>query len=65
MIKMKKIIKYWMESRKGAIFMVKDIILNKAQIIERCWERINEEYDNNEENLKNYTTLIDNIFVVR
>ena len=45
--------------------MVKDIILNKAQIIERCWERINEEYDNNEENLKNYTTLIDNIFVVR
>lgn len=35
--------------------MVRDIILNKAQIIERCWERINEEYDNNEENLENYT----------
>lgn len=35
--------------------MVKDVILNKVQIIERCLARINEEYDNNEENLKNYT----------
>lgn len=35
--------------------MVKDIILNKAQIIERCLERINEVYDNNEENLGNFT----------
>ena len=32
-----------------------DIILNKANIIERCINRINEEYENNPENLKNYT----------
>jgi uncharacterized protein YutE (UPF0331/DUF86 family) len=44
-----------MELRKGGIFLVRDIILNKVQIIERCLERINEEYDNNEENLRNYT----------
>ncbi|WP_078430234.1 type VII toxin-antitoxin system HepT family RNase toxin [Alkalihalobacterium alkalinitrilicum] len=32
-----------------------DVIINKANIIERCLKRINEEYDNNPENLKNYT----------
>lgn len=32
-----------------------DVIINKAQIIDRCIIRINEEYDNNKENLKNYT----------
>lgn len=35
--------------------MVDDIILNKIEVIERCLKRINEEYDNNPENLKNYT----------
>jgi len=35
--------------------MNKDIILNKARTIERCLQRIYEEYDNNPENLKNYT----------
>lgn len=29
-----------------------DIILNKASIIERCFKRIKEEYQNNPENLK-------------
>ena len=29
-----------------------DVIINKAQIIDRCIIRINEEYDNNKENLK-------------
>lgn len=32
-----------------------DVILNKAAVIERCIKRINEEYDNNPENLKNFT----------
>ncbi|AGY77291.1 type VII toxin-antitoxin system HepT family RNase toxin [Clostridium autoethanogenum] len=32
-----------------------DVILNKISAIERCIKRINEEYDNNTENLKNYT----------
>ncbi|MBP2031339.1 uncharacterized protein YutE (UPF0331/DUF86 family) [Clostridium algifaecis] len=32
-----------------------DVILNKISVIERCIKRINDEYDNNPENLKNYT----------
>ncbi|RMD04321.1 DUF86 domain-containing protein [Clostridium autoethanogenum] len=32
-----------------------DVILNKISVIERCINRINEEYKNNPENLKNYT----------
>ncbi len=35
--------------------MMKDVIYNKAQIIERCIDRIHEEYEGNEKNLKNYT----------
>lgn len=33
----------------------KDIIYNKISIIERCIKRINEVYDNNEENFNDYT----------
>ncbi|MEB1805969.1 MAG: DUF86 domain-containing protein [Bacillaceae bacterium] len=32
-----------------------DVIINKVTVIERCLKRINEEYANNPENLKNYT----------
>lgn len=35
--------------------MSKDVILNKISVIERCIKRVNEEYQNNFENLKNYT----------
>jgi uncharacterized protein YutE (UPF0331/DUF86 family) len=35
--------------------MSKDVILNKISVIERCIKRVNEEYENNFENLKNYT----------
>lgn len=35
--------------------MNNDVVYNKAQIMERCLKRIHEEYDNNDENLKNYT----------
>jgi uncharacterized protein YutE (UPF0331/DUF86 family) len=35
--------------------MGNDVIYNKVETIERCIKRINEEYDNNAENLKNYT----------
>jgi len=35
--------------------MQNDVILNKAAVIERCIKRINEEYNNNPENLKNFT----------
>lgn len=36
-------------------FMGNDIILNKIEIIERCLERIKEVYDDNPNNLKNFT----------
>ncbi|MCG8483995.1 MAG: DUF86 domain-containing protein, partial [Clostridia bacterium] len=32
-----------------------DVIINKAQTIERCTKRIQEEYGNNPENLNNFT----------
>lgn len=35
--------------------MIDDIIINKSETIKRCINRIMEEYDNNEENLSNYT----------
>ena len=35
--------------------MKNDIIINKNATIERCIYRINEEYNNDPENLKNYT----------
>ncbi len=35
--------------------MQNDIIINKTATIERCIYRINEEYNNDPENLKNYT----------
>ncbi len=35
--------------------MLDDIILNKTEIIKRCIRRIKEEYDNNPENLNNFT----------
>ncbi len=35
--------------------MENDIVLNKIQIIERCIQRIREEYGDNAENLNNYT----------
>ena len=35
--------------------MENDVILNKIQVIERCIKRVNEEYDNDPENLKNFT----------
>lgn len=35
--------------------MQSDVILNKAATIERCLRRIEEEYGNDSDNLKNYT----------
>lgn len=35
--------------------MGNDVIFNKIEIIERCVKRINEVYENNFENLKDYT----------
>lgn len=35
--------------------MRNDVILNKVQVVERCIKRINEEYDNNPGNLKDFT----------
>lgn len=35
--------------------MINDIILNKVQVIKRCIKRINEEYEDNPQNLQNYT----------
>ena len=35
--------------------MGNDVIYSKVEIIERCLKRINEVYNNNTENLKDYT----------
>lgn len=35
--------------------MVKDVLYNKMEIIERCLMRINEVYEGNPDNLKDYT----------
>ncbi|MBF0492428.1 MAG: DUF86 domain-containing protein [Deltaproteobacteria bacterium] len=35
--------------------MADNVLLNKAAIIERCIQRIQEEYQNNDENLANFT----------
>lgn len=35
--------------------MTNDVVYNKIQTIRRCIKRIEEEYDNNPENLENYT----------
>lgn len=41
---------------KGMVeYMVKDILYNKMSIIERCLIRIREVYDENPDNLKDYT----------
>lgn len=35
--------------------MKNDVVLNKISIIERCVKRVRDEYDNDHENLKNFT----------
>lgn len=35
--------------------MARDVIYNKIETIERCVNRINSVYENNPENLKDYT----------
>lgn len=41
---------------KGMVeFMVKDILYNKMEIIERCLMRVKEVYNENPDNLKDYT----------
>jgi uncharacterized protein YutE (UPF0331/DUF86 family) len=44
-----------MISLSEVTFLVSDIIVNKALIIERCIKRIREEYDCDPENLNNFT----------
>ena len=43
--------------------MVDNILLNKAQIIERCLQRIHEEYDNHEEDFSSNYTKQDSIIL--
>lgn len=38
-----------------AVYMVKDILYNKIEIIERCLIRVKEVYNDNPNNLKDYT----------
>lgn len=41
---------------KGMVeFMVKDVLYNKIEIIERCLNRVREVYNQNPDNLKDYT----------
>lgn len=37
------------------VYLVNDIVINKVTTIERCVNRIQEEYAGNAENLKNFT----------
>lgn len=46
---------YLTKSKKGDPCMINDIIYNKLQTIKRCIKRINEEYENDPKNLKNFT----------
>ena len=41
--------------RLKEVWTVDDILINKHEIIKRCIKRINEEYQNNPDNLNNYT----------
>ncbi len=43
--------------------MIDNILLNKAQIIERCLQRIHEEYDNHESELSTNYTKQDSIIL--
>jgi uncharacterized protein YutE (UPF0331/DUF86 family) len=43
--------------------MADDVILNKAEIIEKCLSRINEEYENNPNNLRKNQTKQDAILL--
>lgn len=52
---MKSVQKYYLISKGVDPFMKNDVILNKVSIIERCLKRIHEEYQNNPENLENFT----------
>jgi uncharacterized protein YutE (UPF0331/DUF86 family) len=40
---------------KAELFMKNDIILNKISMIERCLQRVNEEYEDKPANLQNFT----------
>jgi uncharacterized protein YutE (UPF0331/DUF86 family) len=40
---------------KAGLFMKNDIILNKISMIERCLQRVNEEYEDKPANLQNFT----------
>lgn len=46
---------YWMRLKGMVESMVHDVLYNKIAIIERCLMRIQEVYDGNPENLKDYT----------
>ena len=49
-------LKSFKESKKGEVFLVNnDVILNKVTTIERCVKRINEVYNQDPNNLKDFT----------
>jgi uncharacterized protein YutE (UPF0331/DUF86 family) len=52
---MKKGKKYLKMCRRGGAYIIDDITLNKAEIIEKCLRRIKEEYADDVLNLSNYT----------
>jgi uncharacterized protein YutE (UPF0331/DUF86 family) len=47
--------RFWRKLRRGGAFLLDDVSLNKAQIIERCIRRIEEEYGGDPANLSNIT----------
>ena len=41
--------------KKAGLYMKNDVVVNKISIIERCLKRIQEEYNDNPDNLNNFT----------
>ena len=52
-----------MPSRKMGLFMVDDVLINKAAIIERCLKRIEEEYQGHVDELETNFTRQDSIIL--
>lgn len=44
-----------MQLKKVGKFMTSDVIINKSATIQRCIYRVHQEYDNDPQNLSNYT----------
>lgn len=54
---------FWRTCRRGGECMADDVVLNKSSIIERCLQRVREEYDDDPVNLHDDITKQDAIIL--